>query len=285
MARRAGREIWWSIRCGDSKGGGAKTDGVLKDDYEVDSGHTWFSHGESESCRTVQNLDQRRQEVTCAVACGGVGIMHVSYAVCTRSVWLECLFLFCSILLRGMRHLSPCVRTLSESTPNVVEEGSRQDDVDVDFASATDNGQDQLILESAGTSRNSVVPTTLEVFLQDTASQRRQDSHLFVHAFLAATASGSSVEGRDYGQNCETRQSTTATSTPDATRPLAPSLQILNGATTTFESTCGKFEYGPGHPSGTLLHDYALRAERDRSILLCFAGSERAASSGSKGDP
>ena len=71
--------------------------------------------------------------------------------------------------------VTPCVRITSESTPNVVEEGSHQGDVEVDPASATENGQGQLILESDGTSRNSVVPTTLEVFLQDTASQRGQD--------------------------------------------------------------------------------------------------------------
>ena len=43
MARRAGREIWWSTRWGDSKAGGAKTDAVLKDDGEVDIRDTWFS--------------------------------------------------------------------------------------------------------------------------------------------------------------------------------------------------------------------------------------------------
>ena len=46
---------------------------------------------------------------------------------------------------------------------------------------------DQLILESDGA--NSVAPTTLECFLQETASHRREDAQLFVQAFsLAAIA-------------------------------------------------------------------------------------------------
>ena len=49
--------------------------------------------------------------------------------------------------------------------------------------SAMDVGQDQ---ESDGASRNSVAPTTLVFFLQDAASQRMQDIHLFVQAFSLA---------------------------------------------------------------------------------------------------
>ena len=58
---------------------------------------------------------------------------------------------------------------------------------DLDKAASEISGEekrseaDQLILESDGAS--SVAPTTVECFLQDTASHRRQDAHLFVQAF------------------------------------------------------------------------------------------------------
>ena len=36
MARRAGREIWWFIRRGDGKAGGAKAEAIVKDDQEAE---------------------------------------------------------------------------------------------------------------------------------------------------------------------------------------------------------------------------------------------------------
>ena len=83
-------------------------------------------------------------------------------------------FLFCLSVKMDASFVTYWIRTPSESTSNDVEEGSHRDDVEVDSVRTTDNGQGQLILECDWTSRNSVVPTTLEVFLKDTASQRRR---------------------------------------------------------------------------------------------------------------
>ena len=67
-------------------------------------------------------------------------------------------------------------------------------------------------------SLDSSVPTTIGTFLQDTASQRRQDSHRFVHAFLTATATATSAPGGGVPDQ------------PSASDPVVLNVTVLEGA-------------------------------------------------------